>query len=645
MIKKRKFITKLFAVIDGYAEIKAQDKQHALDLSRTAREVMKPLIEQHNGIWMHERDGKIYINFTEPEDAVNYSVAVQQALQNESELKLRIGIHTVDFKTGIVTGDVVASGITEMTVSGGVSISDSVYGAIQDRTDIKAEFFKQMKLEGVERTIRVYALNGEGLAEPVTKSPADDSFSTTKPQPSIAVLPFINMSADPEQEYFCDGMAEEIINALSHIEDLKVIARTSTFFFKGKDVEISEIGNKLNVETVLEGSVRKAGNKLRITAQLINVSDRAHLWSEKFDRDLEDIFAIQDEISLAIVDALKAKLAPKEKVQLTEHQIDNVKAYEYYLKANEEIYKNVEESINHAIQYLNNAIKIIGDNALLYASLAYANWNLVNIGVKQEDYLDIAKKHAEKALLINPKFSSAHAILGNYELLRGNVSESYSHIKRALAINSDDSWALGMISVVYMVTGKISNALPYFERSLDIDPLNVGTCWVKGAIYFYDGKFNLAVKGWKELYELHPRNPYCQFAYALILAYNHEIDKAIPIIDYNAKKNPTNVLAKLGLILKYAINDDKERILQEMTPDFQKTCKRDSTFSPHLASFLSLVNQKKEALDWLENAVNRGFINYPFLNKYDPFLENIRGEERFKKLMERVKYEWENFEV
>ena len=130
-----------------------------------------------------------------------------------------------------------------------------------------------------------------------------------------------------------------------------------------------------------------------------------------------------------------------------------------------------------------------------------------------------------------------------------------------------------------------------------------------------------------------------------MLTYNDKIDKAIPIIDYNAKTNPSNVLAKLGLIMKYAINDDKERILQEMTPDFQKTCKRDMSFSPHLASFLSLVNQKKEALDWLENAINVGFKNYPFLNEYDPFLENIRGEERFKKLMERVKYEWENFEV
>ncbi|MFC1539322.1 hypothetical protein ACFL6H_07855, partial [Candidatus Latescibacterota bacterium] len=446
MLRNHKSITKLFAAIAGYTP----------DLARTAREIMKPLIEQYNGIWMHEKSGKIYVNFTSPEDAVDASVAIQQALKDESKLSLRIGIHAVDFKSGVTAGDTIASRIAELTAPGGVCVSDTVYAAIHNRTDVKAELIKEMKLDGVESAIRVYALTGAGLTEPVS---ASDPVPPVKPKPSIAVLPFVNMSADPEQEYFCDGMTEEIINALTHVEDLKVIARTSSFVFKGKAEDITEIGKQLRVENLLEGSVRKAGNKLRITAQLIKVEDGSHLFSERFDRELEDVFDIQDEISLAIVDALKAKLAPKEKVQLTEHQIDNVKAYEYYLKANEEIYTSTEDSINHAIQYLNNAIKIIGDNALLYASMALAHCNLVNMGIKQEDYLAIAEEYAEKSLLINPETSFAHTALGLYELLRGNVSESISHFKRALAINSYDSFALGMISVVYMVTGKISNAL------------------------------------------------------------------------------------------------------------------------------------------------------------------------------------------
>ena len=201
------------------------------------------------------------------------------------------------------------------------------------------------------------------------------------------------------------------------------------------------------------------------------------------------------------------------------------------------------------------------------------------------------------------------------------------------------------ISSVYLVGGKISAAAPYCERMMEIDPLSVPTNWCKGGLYYYDGKFNLALQSWRKFYELHPENPYSQFMYALILTCNNEIDKAISIIDRNAKTNLSNTLAKLGLILKFAIKEDKEKVFQELTPDFQKTCKRDLTYSHHLAGFLALINQKKEAMDWLENAVNNGFINYPFLNEYDPFLENIRGEERFKKLMERVKYEWEHFEV
>ena len=156
--------------------------------------------------------------------------------------------------------------------------------------------------------------------------------SGEKSTPSIAVLPFVNMSADPEQEYFCDGMAEEIINALTHIKNLKVVARTSAFSFKGKDADIKEIGEKLKVDTVLEGSVRKSGNRLRITAQLINVEDGYHLWSERYDRDLDDVFAIQDEVTLAVVDHMKVKLPSKEKQKLKKQPTDNPEAYQLYLK-------------------------------------------------------------------------------------------------------------------------------------------------------------------------------------------------------------------------------------------------------------------------------------------------------------------------
>jgi serine/threonine protein kinase len=200
--------------------------------------------------------------------------------------------------------------------------------------------------------------------------------SSTKHRSSIAVLPFINLSADPEQNYFCDGVAEEIINSLTHLEGLRVVARTSAFSFRGREIDIREIGNKLNVETLLEGSVRKAGSQVRITAQLVNVADGYHIWSERYDRNIgelccpEDIFAIQDEISLAIVDNLKVKLFGKEKAKLMKRHTEDVDAYSLYLKGRYFWNKRTEESLGKAVKHFEQALERDSGYARAYAGLS-----------------------------------------------------------------------------------------------------------------------------------------------------------------------------------------------------------------------------------------------------------------------------------
>ena len=241
-----KFVTKLFAAIDGYADIKAQSDQQALNLSRTARVIIKPVIEHHNGVWMHEKNGEIFANFKLPEDAVNCAVAIQGEMSEHPDVKLRIGIHTGDIKSGIGTGDIVASKISGSATLGGICISGKVYASIQNKTDVTAEYIEDVKMAGVEHPVRVYKLVGEGLNEPATVDTNNNQADKQRTKPSIAVLPFVNMSADPEQEYFCDGMAEEIINALTHVEDLHVVARTSAFSFRGKEIDIREIGIELS---------------------------------------------------------------------------------------------------------------------------------------------------------------------------------------------------------------------------------------------------------------------------------------------------------------------------------------------------------------------------------------------------------------
>ena len=219
------------------------------------------------------------------------------------------------------------------------------------------------------------------------------------------------MSPKKDQEYFCDGMTEAIINRLSNIKELKVPARTSVFAFKGRAHDIREIGEKLQVRTVLEGSVQKAGNQLRITAQLINIADGYHIWSETYDRELKDVFVIQDEISSAIVNALKLQITSEEKQKMSERPIDNVAAYECYLKAYDKIWRFSESALDSANQYLQDGIAIVGDNALLYSALALVYWQYVNIGAKQEDYITRAEEYAKKALALDPDFPTAHEVL------------------------------------------------------------------------------------------------------------------------------------------------------------------------------------------------------------------------------------------
>ena len=464
---------------------------------------------------------------------------------------------------------------------------------------------------------------------------------------SIAVLPFVDMSPERDQEYFCDGMTEELINRLSHIQALRVPARTSTFMFKGKTEDIRDIGSKLNVQAVLEGSVRKAGSELRITAQLINVADGYHIWSETYDRELENVFAIQDEISSAIVNALQLKLTPQEIEKISERPIDNVKAYECYLKARRQIRGGDEKSVDSALVYLQTGIDIMGDNAVLYSGMAFACWQYANLGIRREDYRKRGEEYAKKALALKPDLASALNVLGmlcDFEDYPKNLHDNFRYGKKALAADPNDTGTLDNLAWIYRYIGKPSEAAALAERAERLDPLNPWYHVGRGHGYWCDCQFGPALEEFRAFYRADSTNPVAQINYSVMLAYNGKRDEALAVIDRMGTTSAANMVTVMSLLLKYALLEDKESALRVLTPEAQKTCRRDWEMSYWVANMLSLVGAKEEALDWLENAINRGYINYP-LFRCDPFLDNIRGEERFEKIMEHAKYEWEHFEV
>jgi eukaryotic-like serine/threonine-protein kinase len=325
---------------------------------------------------------------------------------------------------------------------------------------------------------------------------SNEHLSREQPLPSITVLPFVNMSADPEQEYFCDGLAEEIINALTKIKSLKVVARTSAFAFKGIKSDIREIGRKLNVSSVLEGSVRKSGSRLRITAQLINVSDGYHLWSEKYDRNLEDVFAIQDEISEAIVDILKVKLLKGEREAVFKRYTENLEAYSLYLKGIYFLRMYTAEGFERAIGYFQASLQNDPTYSLAYAGLAEVYYAITFWGnVPPRDAYPKAKDWARKALEYDETVGDAHAALGLvYTFYEWNWREAERALQRALELNPNSSITHMSYSWFLTLTRRHEEAVAEAETAQSLDPLSPLINAHTGFALFWARRFDESIK-------------------------------------------------------------------------------------------------------------------------------------------------------
>src|SRR5258706_4327857 len=306
MLQSRQLAAIMFTDIEGYTAIMQQDEKKALLLKDRHRFIVESEHKKFNGsIIQYYGDGTLSI-FTSAVQAVECALIMQQFFCQQPNVPVRIGLHVGDIimNDGDIFGDGVnlASRVESLGMAGCVLISDKVNDELRNHPELKTLSMGSYQFKNIAREVEVFALDHEGVIKPVPDSLKGKTVEKKQPvsnqhfllKKSIAVLPFVNMSNDPEQEYFSDGMAEEILNSLSHLKNLNVAGRTSTFQFKGKNIDLRQLGKKLGVNTVLEGSVRKHGNRLRVTAQLINVEDGFHLWSERYDREIDDILAIQD---------------------------------------------------------------------------------------------------------------------------------------------------------------------------------------------------------------------------------------------------------------------------------------------------------------------------------------------------------------
>jgi serine/threonine protein kinase len=472
------------------------------------------------------------------------------------------------------------------------------------------------------------------------------SVSPTFPESgkSIVVLPFENLSPEPEQEYFCDGMTEEIISDLSAIRTLRVISRNTAMMHKGTRKATKTIVRELNVQYVLEGSVRKAGHNLRITAQLIDAASDAHLWAKKYRGTLDDVFDIQEKVSRSIVDALKLELSPDEDRRIAQRPIEDLVAYECYLRAKQKLNFYTEEAVDSAISLLERALRIEGPNEILYAALgqAYARyWTPLPLKL-DESVLERAESYADKVFELNPDSPEGHTLKGTIFASRGMPQEAVRHVKKAYQMNPYNSEALHCLVWISGVTGQIEAARFFYEKLTAIEAWSgINPGWIP----YYSGNFQEAVEGFRKEYEMDPESPYARWAYACCLAWAKETDNACEIFGKIVEDIPDSIYGQFASLLISALRGCTDEALRVVTPELIAFFKTQWQMPWMMAAIFSLLGRTEESLDWLEHAVTHGFINYPFLAEKEPFLENVRGEERFRKIMKRTKIEWENFDV
>jgi len=455
--------------------------------------------------------------------------------------------------------------------------------------------------------------------------------------PSIAVLPFVNMSADTENEYFCDGLAEDIINALTKIENLYVVARTSAFSFKDKDIDVREIGRRLDVANVLEGSVRKAGNRLRITAQLISVKDGYHLWSEQYDRELEDVFAIQDEITLAIVDNLKVKLLRGERSALLDRYRYNLEAYNLYLKGRH-YWSKRPTGIGRAIEYFEQAIAKDANYALAYAGLAdcyntLGSWE--NGVLSPSEAMPKAKAAAETALALDSLLAEAHT-----SLAYGNMhydwdwSAAEARFQRAFDINPNYPTAHHWRSHYLTARGRAEDSFDESKKFLELDPLDLFANAHLAWHYLFARKYDQAIEQCWKSRELFPDSFFPAFFSALAHEQKGMLVEAIAEFE-NVMKMSTNItFAKAGLGHLYAVSGEKIKA-ESVIAELDQISKARYVPSYDFAVIHVGLGDKEGAFAWLEKAYREHSTWLAYL-RVEPRLDPLRSDSRFTDLLRRI---------
>jgi len=478
----RKLAAILYADVAGYSRLTGEDEDATHRKLSEYLDLISGIVGHHRGRVMHYAGDAVLAMFDAVVDALTCGIAIQESLKTRSvesaedrKLEFRIGLNLGDVieDRGDIYGDGVniAARLESLAEPGGIYISGTVYDAIGSRLAVQYEFMGEQQVKNIDKPVRAYRVMVDAADETHAQSPEPVRLELPD-TPSIAVLPFTNMSGDPEQEYFNDGIVEDIITDLSKIAGLFVIARNSSFAYKNKQFDVRDVCRELGVRYALEGGVRKAANRVRITAQLIEGATGGHVWAERYDRELHDIFAVQDEVTRDIVSALALKLTPGERERVERRETDNLEAYEYFLRGRDQAYRDTPEANAQARTMLEKATELDPQFSLAFSHLARNHViTYVNRWGKDPDLsLDFALGLAEHAVELDDTDSHAHYAVAITTLWLKQHDRAITAAEKCLAIDPNSADGHSVLGLIYVYSGKPREAIAALHKTMRLDP-------------------------------------------------------------------------------------------------------------------------------------------------------------------------------
>ena len=544
---KRKLSAILSADVKGYSRLMGEDELATVHTLEDYRTSMKEFIQKYGGRVVDSPGDNMLAEFASVVDAVESAVELQKHLKiRNADLPEN---RKMEFRIGINLGDVIAEGeriygdgvniaarIEGLAEAGGVCVSRNVYDQVKNKLSLGFDYLGGHDVKNMTEPVRVYRVIMEG--ETPVQVTSGEQMLTEKP--SIAVLPFTNMSRDPEQEYFSDGITEDLITDLSKISALFVIARNSVFTYKGRAVRVDEVGRELGVRYVLEGSVRKANDRIRITAQLVDAATGGHLWAERYDRDLEDIFALQDEVTQKIVTALAVQLADGEEERLRNKYTEDMEAYDFYLRGLDYLNRITEEGNVQARQMFERAVKADPGFAAAYAYMGCTHWAEWSLGWSQDPAtLERAFELAQKGIALDDSTYEAYKILGEVYLWKKQYERAVAELEKCIALSPNNADAISELGNVLNFAGRPEEAIGLIKKSMLLNPIYPPYYqWNLGHSYFLMRQYDEAIATLKRVLN---RNPNFHPVYVYLAAIYSElgrVEEAAVQWQKFAEKNP-----------------------------------------------------------------------------------------------------------